>query len=189
MNASISELEPSILSLVRGGDSSHAIGRPSPEPLAVLEKRPRILFVDDEPQLRSLVERVLFRTGFETETAEDGAEAWAALNDREFDLLITDNVMPRLTGLQLIRKVRAAGMSIPIILASGTLNTLLVGQLPLIGCDATLAKPFTSGELIAVVRNTLGTVASSQASPKAHIPRVEELHALAQPHRRWGINE
>ena len=55
---------------------------------------------------------------------EDGLQAWAALHSKGYDLLITDNNMPRMTGLELAVKTRLEGMKLPIIVASGTVELL-----------------------------------------------------------------
>lgn len=98
---------------------------------------------------------VLAQSGFTVDTAADGEEAWEALKTREYSLLITDNHMPNLTGLELIRNVCAAGMSLPIILASSIVGTCPRGDLPHFQCGALLAKPFTPNQLVSAVREVL----------------------------------
>jgi DNA-binding response OmpR family regulator len=80
----------------------------------------RILLVDDDLYARELNAGALIRSGYKVDTAIDGADAWKALNDDSYDLLITDNKMPRVTGLDLIKKLRSEDMTLPVILASGT---------------------------------------------------------------------
>ena len=77
------------------------------------------------------------------------------LQSGSFDLLITDYQMPGLTGLELIRMVRQASMSVPIILTSGMLGTLSLDEQPLLDCRAVLAKPFTPEQLITLVQDVL----------------------------------
>ncbi len=62
----------------------------------------RILLVDDDLYVRELNAGVLMRSGYNVETASDGADAWRAIKERDYDLLITDNTMPRVTGMELI---------------------------------------------------------------------------------------
>ncbi len=126
-----------------------------PQPLSLGAPRRRILLVDDLAQLRELGRQVLVRSGYNVDTAEDGAEAWAALHKQDYDLLITDNQMPRLTGLELIRKVREARMTVPIILTSGTLAQFPEGDQLGGKCAALLAKPFTTEQLVSAVQNGL----------------------------------
>jgi len=81
---------------------------------------PRILLVDDDCYVRELNAGALIRSGYDVDTAGDGADAWKALNDQNYDLMITDNRMPRVTGMELIKKLRSEDMTLPVILASGT---------------------------------------------------------------------
>jgi DNA-binding response OmpR family regulator len=115
----------------------------------------RILLVDDDVYARELNAGVLVRFGYKVDTAEDGAAAWKALNDQSYDLLITDNRMPRVTGLELIKKVRSVDMTLPIILASGTVPVQELKRNPWMNLDATLPKPFTLAELLDTVIKVL----------------------------------
>lgn len=85
----------------------------------------RVLVVDDEKFIRRLIIDVLTDLGCRIDAAENGEAAWNLLQSVKTDadqyhLLITDNLMPKLSGIALINKVRAEGMTLPIILASGT---------------------------------------------------------------------
>src|SRR5207244_2046636 len=103
MNSVLDKSQP----VTNPGDHSPSLEADASIPL-------RILYVDDEPSLRKYGELVLLRSGFVVDTAADGEEAWAALRSREYDLLVTDNHMPNLTGLELIGKMGAAGLRLPI---------------------------------------------------------------------------
>lgn len=152
--------------------------------------RPRILYADDDDSLRRLGERLLLCSGYAVDTVSDGAEAWAALQHTSYDLLVTDNEMPHLTGLELIRMSRQAGLNVPVILTSGTLATLPMDDLSWIECSAMLAKPFTCERLLVVVREAL-RAAASQPAPHAGGPPIGAPFPLPPPPRaiRWGINE
>lgn len=86
---------------------------------------PRILVVDDEPDTRQLLSEVLIDSGCRVDTAADGEAAWQVLHATRHDpdcyhLLIIDNNMPKLSGIELIRRLRSARMALPVILALGT---------------------------------------------------------------------
>jgi len=115
----------------------------------------RILLVDDDALIREICARVLRCFGYETETAKDGATAWKALRVYSYDLLITDNNMPKVSGVELVKKVRSAHMSLPVILASGNLPTGELDRNPWLQPVATLAKPFTGDELLGAVKEVL----------------------------------
>ncbi len=63
----------------------------------------RILVVDDEDNTRKLNAAVLTQAGYEVDTARDGAAGWEALQTGSYDLLITDNSMPKVTGVEMLR--------------------------------------------------------------------------------------
>ena len=80
-----------------------------------------ILVVDDDLFLRRLNIKVLVRSGYEVDAAADGAVAWQALNTGSYDLLITENSLPKVSGVELLKNLRAARMALPVIMATGTL--------------------------------------------------------------------
>jgi two-component system chemotaxis sensor kinase CheA len=83
-------------------------------------RRPRILVADDSLTSRTLERNILVGAGFEVETVEDGAAALAALQARQFDLMVSDVQMPEMSGLELTARVRAlpALARLPIILVT-----------------------------------------------------------------------
>ena len=115
----------------------------------------RILVVDDEPDICRLNTEVLLESGYHADAANDGAAAWQALNAGHYDLLITDNNMPVMTGLELIKKLRAKDMKFPVILMSATLPTEDLAAHPCLQIQATLKKPYTLAELLVTVRKVL----------------------------------
>ena len=110
---------------------------------------PRILVVDDEPDQRFLLRRILERAGYEVVDACDGAAALTAVVESSPDLVVTDIMMPVLDGTELIRSLRAdrTTAAIPIVAASG--DTRLAA-----GADAVVPKPYSWQDLVATV-NTL----------------------------------
>ena len=97
--------------------------------------------------IRQLHAEFLIACGYQVDAAEDGAEGWEALHARSYDLLITDNNMPKVSGVELVKKVRCAGMALPVIMASGSPAEESGLQLA-----AILQKPFTGNELLATVK-------------------------------------
>ena len=115
----------------------------------------RILVVDDEPLIRELNVERLIAAGYHVDAAADGAAAWDTLQLNSYDLIITDNTMPKMTGIQMIEKVRAAGMVVPVILASGTLVKEELTQCPWLQPAASLPKPYSGTELLGMVKKVL----------------------------------
>ncbi len=115
----------------------------------------RILVVEDDPILRRVNTTLLIGAGYEVDTAEDGAIAWDTIQLKTFDLLITDNSMPNVTGIELIKRVRAAGIGVPIIMATAVLPKDVFTQFPCLQPAATMIKPYTLEDLLGTVKNVL----------------------------------
>ena len=126
--------------------------------------RRRILVVEDDDDIRRLNAEALTGSGYHVEAVVDGAEGWEALNASRYDLLITDNSMPNLTGIELIKKLNDARMAVPVILASGLEQADQVAELRL---AATLPKPFTLDELLGTVKKVLGEAGGGERQSMA----------------------
>jgi two-component system copper resistance phosphate regulon response regulator CusR len=113
----------------------------------------RILVADDEEILRECVSAALTRHGFLVDAVEDGGAAWQALQSSQYDALVTDHNMPVLTGMDLVRKLRSVGKTLPVIMASGSLQEL--PRNPWLQSVTTLAKPFSSKQLLDMVNHVL----------------------------------
>ncbi len=128
----------------------------------------RILVVDDESCIRRLNAEMLLRSGYHVDTAEDGADAWQALGAERYDLLITDHNMPKVTGVELIKKVRGARMALPVIMATASVPEAEFAKHPWLQPDAMLLKPYTVGDMLKTVREVLRATNSARdpiASP------------------------
>ena len=101
----------------------------------------RILLVEDDAAIRELNVQVLALVGYQVEGAEDGAAGWQLLDGGNFDLLITDHEMPKMSGLELIKQVRSAGMTLPIIMTTGRLPEEELERMPWLQLDATCSSP------------------------------------------------
>ena len=77
--------------------------------------RRRILVVEDDDDIRRFNAEALTRSGYHVEAAVDGAAGWEALNAGRYDLLITDNNMPNLSGIKLIKKLNDARIAVRVI--------------------------------------------------------------------------
>ena len=115
----------------------------------------RILVVDDESAIRGLMSTVLAGSGYDVDTAEDGAVAWEALQAKPYDLLITDHNMPKITGFELLKHLRSACMALPVVMVAGNLPAQELAENPSLKFEATILKPFTLAELLETVTNVL----------------------------------
>ena len=164
-------------------DGSWVTG-PSPPPVPARVQR--ILVADDEEDIRHLISSVLAGDGFNVNTASDGEQAWKALLHEHYDLLVTDNEMPRLTGIKLIERIRKEGMSLPVILASGSLSVEEVRDYAELQIAAVIPKPFDVYEFLTIVRIALrvsGEDATADHGTYANspVPRSTAQARAAQP--------
>ena len=115
----------------------------------------RILVADDYEEARHVISKSLVRAGFKVDVVADGEEAWDALQRNQYHLLITDNDMPHLAGLELIQRVRDAGMNLPVIMTSGSFSEADVLEYAQLKIAAALTKPFAFWDFLSIVSHTL----------------------------------
>jgi DNA-binding NtrC family response regulator len=140
---------------MKGNEISRTAG-PAGAPLQSQTNPPRrILVVEDDALLRQVNTQMLVRSGYEVDAAADGAEAWLALNTDSYDLLITDNDLPKVSGVELLQKLHAVRMALPVILATGTLPADEFTRHPWLQPAATLLKPYTTEEMLRTVAKAL----------------------------------
>lgn len=125
----------------------------------------RILVVEDEDPVRTFVVTTLERSGYEVTAAEDGVAALEILReDRDFDLIVTDVMMPEIDGPTLIERARAEyGVVSSVIFMSGYAEAAVREQMDQIGGVCYIQKPFPMAELGARVKETL--IARAKAKP------------------------
>ncbi len=115
------------------------------EPAGAPRQRPtnrshRILVVDEDGDLRQLYAEALAGLGYHIDTAEDGAAAWEALRANRYHLLITEHEMPHLTGVELVKMLRAARIDVPVVMAAGRLPTHELTRNPSLQLAATAGE-------------------------------------------------
>jgi DNA-binding response OmpR family regulator len=155
---------------------------------ATLSKR--ILVADDDHAIRELISVYLIRSGYEVDTVKDGADAWKALNEASYFLLITDYKMPRVTGVELINMLRCKDMTLPVILVSGTMPTEELKRYPWLRVDATLDKPFTPEELLEAVNKVINKLIETPFADVMLYPEKLEaaLNTSATPRAQEPVN-
>jgi CheY-like chemotaxis protein len=144
----------------------------------------RILVVDDQEAVRDFTRKILVRAGYEVGLAGNGAEALAALDETDFDLVLMDAQMPVMTGEAATRQIRAregARSTIPIIAFSGDEQSLAAA-----GVNDHIDKPFTKAELLAKVDAWLSGNAAPLPAEKPGGPAFQEMCELMG--RSWALN-
>ena len=119
-----------------------------------MTNQPRILVVDDEPQLTRVLRTGLKSRGYDVRAAADGLAGFEVFNDWHPDLVITDLAMPNVDGLELCRRLRAIS-PVPIIVLSAKGEEKTKVEALDLGADDYVTKPFGIDELLARVRASL----------------------------------
>lgn len=144
-----------------------------------------VLLVDDEAPLRTALRRALTRRGYKVTEACDGAEALALLteNPDRYDVVVSDVVMPLVSGLELSRRMRELGLDVPVVLMSG-----YPGET--IGCSSSpgapaahvlLAKPFSMSQLTSAIRDTRPLPSAQPEPARSLSAHRHEVFAAAVP--------
>jgi two-component system alkaline phosphatase synthesis response regulator PhoP len=132
-----------------------------PAPTAGQCAAKRILVANSDPLVCGLLVATLEDTGFQVKTARDGEAAWAELLASHYDLLVTEDIMPKASGLALVRRIRVAAMALSVIVASNRLDGDDFAKLnhgPWARFEAFVRKPFTTAELLTVVFRVLAMI-------------------------------
>jgi CheY-like chemotaxis protein len=122
----------------------------------------RVLYVEDEREIRELGAEIIAGLGYQVTTADDGAKAlqiFSAAPD-SFDLLVTDLAMPGLGGAELVARLRALRPGLPVVLCSGYLERGQEDVLLQNGVSQVLGKPFTRAELARALDSALDSALS-----------------------------
>ena len=130
----------------------------------------RLLMIEDDARLAGMVGEYLTQSGFAVEHAGDGVSGLNLLQDKPFDLVVLDLMLPGEDGLSACRRLRAAGNRVPIIMLTAKGDELSRIKGLELGADDYLAKPFNPDELMARVRAVL----RRQAAPVPGAPGSED---------------
>jgi DNA-binding NtrC family response regulator len=135
----------------------------------------KILVVDDEKNLRLVVQKELTRQGHDVEVATNGEEAWGHLEERDFDVLLSDIDMPVMDGMALLRRVRENTQNPPeVIMLTGQATVETAIEAMKLGAYDYLTKPYRITELSALV---------TQAAEK-HALKIDNQRLKAQVNRQ-----
>lgn len=125
---------------------------------------PRVLVVDDEPEILRTLRHLLTAHGYEVITVSSGEEALAEVGRRLPDVIVLDLMLPGMDGIEVVREVRRRS-TVPIIVLSARGEELTKVQALDLGADDYVSKPFGAKELLARVRVALRHVAGALNAP------------------------
>jgi DNA-binding response OmpR family regulator len=152
------------------------------------DRAPRILLVDDEQPIQTLLSFPLQRDGYEVVQASDGREALARFSEQQFDLVVLDLMLPRIDGLEVCKRLRAGGSTVPIIMLtakSEEIDKVLGLEL---GADDYITKPFSMREFRSRVKAALRRAGMVRAEADDEQPI--EVHGLRiDPSKRTVVRD
>lgn len=132
----------------------------------------KILIIDDDTQYRALVRRMLEADGYEVVDAREAKSGHELFDEANPDVVITDILMPGVDGIELIRRLRQEGRSVPIIAISGggyCPPDLYLLSSQYLGATLTLSKPFRREELLDCVQKVLSDPVQQADGPAADL--------------------
>ncbi len=138
------------------------------------DRAPRILLVDDEQAIQTLLSFPLQKDGYEVVRASDGREALMRFGEQPFDLVVLDVMMPRLDGLEVCRRLRSRS-TVPIIMLTAKAEEIDKVLGLELGADDYITKPFSLREFRSRVRAALRRAGMSSSAEAG--PEDEPLHA------------
>ncbi len=122
-----------------------------------------LLVVEDDPEMRDLLRKVLEKEGYRVSVASDGAEALSLLGQAAFDLIVTDMLMPVKNGLDLLHDVHRSRPSLPVIMVTAFGDWASYSRAVEEGAAAFINKPLRMSELVSTVQTTLSRYSGSAA--------------------------
>jgi two-component system copper resistance phosphate regulon response regulator CusR len=144
----------------------------------------RLLLIEDNDRLRETLASGLRAQSYHVDTAADGLEGWRLASEAAHDLIILDRMMPGLDGIEVLRRLRTSGSSVPVLLltARDAVDDRVAGLDA--GADDYLTKPFAVNELLARLR-TLLRRGQHRADPVVVLDDLE-VDTVARAVRRGG---
>ncbi len=115
----------------------------------------KILVVDDESRIRHLLSIMLTGVGHEVIQAEDGEKAWVLLNKSPVDMVISDIRMPRLSGTDLLKKIKAVGLPCPVVFITAFATVESAVEVMRLGAADYITKPFEEERILLTIEKTL----------------------------------
>lgn len=109
----------------------------------------KLLVADDSETVLLMLQRRLEMEGYEVKTATDGVEALDQVKRDEPDLILLDAMMPNMSGVEALEKLRASGSKVPVLIISAHLDAQEPERMQKIGADGCVPKPFEWDDLIA----------------------------------------
>lgn len=129
----------------------------------MLKQKTKILVVDDDEDIRHCFARILERRGYSVSSAEDGEEALKKIKDDNIQIVLCDIVMPRLNGLDFLKKVREYNLAVETIMITGNSTTQNCVEAIENGACGYLLKPVDTDDIIKMIKRAERNIAEKKA--------------------------
>jgi DNA-binding response OmpR family regulator len=120
-----------------------------------MSDRAKILIVDDEPLIRDALAFKLTKDGYDVDTAEDGEKAIQKIESEEYQIIISDIMMPFISGFELVKILKERGTDAPVLMLTSLNSETAVLKAFDIGADDFMTKPFSPNELSVRIKKLL----------------------------------
>ena len=120
-----------------------------------ISKRVRVLIVDDEPDIRDTLAKIITLAGYVVDVAEDGNCALSKFAEHPADVVVTDLKMPNMSGMQLLNQLRAGNSDVPVIVVTADADTSSAVAAMRAGADNYLTKPTSSDVVVLAIERAL----------------------------------
>jgi|TARA_R110000868_G_scaffold16350_7_gene73567 DNA-binding response OmpR family regulator len=120
-----------------------------------MSDRAKILIVDDEPLIRDALAFKLTKDGYDVDTAEDGEKAIQKIESEEYQIIISDIMMPFISGFELVKILKERGTDAPVLMLTSLNSETAVLKAFDLGADDFMTKPFSPNELSVRIKKLL----------------------------------
>ena len=120
-------------------------------------KKTTVLYVDDEDTLRQVVQEQLGIEGFSVDTADDGDTAVTKLSEKEYDVVLLDVRMPRMSGIEVLKHIKAKRIYTRVVMLTGVDDLTVALEAVKNGANDYLTKPYELANLVRCIRRVTAT--------------------------------
>lgn len=120
-----------------------------------MSDKAKILIVDDEPLIRDALAFKLTKDGYDVDTAEDGEKAIQKIESEEYQIIISDIMMPFISGFELVKILKERGTDAPVLMLTSLNSETAVLKAFDLGADDFMTKPFSPNELSVRIKKLL----------------------------------
>ena len=122
----------------------------------MLERKTRVLLTEDNAGLRDTLADILRAADMEVDVALDAPAAFGLLDEGQYDVAVVDLVLPGLSGVEVVRKIKASSPATRIIVCTAYYNSELLAEAQALGIDQTVHKPADPGPLVGLIEKLAG---------------------------------